>query len=91
MATRIKKFYYKIVSTRRRMGGRVQKVDVYTIRYSELKYIGQTSWNTASYKGDESSVYGYLYRKNLVPKRQYKKDGGYYSFRNPSVSIKKLS
>ena len=72
------------------MGGRVQKADVFSIRYSELKYIGQTSWNTASYKGEESSVYGYLYRKNLVPKREYKKQNGYYSFRNPSVSIKQL-
>ena len=28
--------------------------------------------------------------ERLVPKGVYKKEGGYYSFRNPSVSIKEL-
>jgi hypothetical protein len=91
MATRKKKFYYKIVSTtKRKMGGRIQKADVFGIRYSDLKYIGQISWNTAAYTGAESEVYKYLRRKKLVPVRQYKKDGGKYTWRNPSVSIKEL-
>lgn len=91
MATRKKKFYYKIVKTlKQRMGGRKQTADVFGIRYSDLKFIGQTTWNTASYKGAESEVYGYLRRRKLVPKGVYKKEGGYYSFRNPSVSIKEI-
>jgi len=91
MATRKKKFYYKIVkSTKRTYGGRNQTADVFGIRYSDLKFIGQVKWTTASYKGAESEVYGYLRRRKLVPKGVYKKDGGYYSFRNPSVSIKEI-
>tara|TARA_Y100000310_G_C20071031_1_gene529394 strand:+ start:223 stop:498 length:276 start_codon:yes stop_codon:yes gene_type:complete len=91
MATRKKKFYYKIVSTtKRKMGGRIQKADVFGIRYSDLKYIGQISWNTAGYTGAESEVYKYLRRKKLVAVGVYKKEGGYYSFRNPSVSIKEI-
>tara|TARA_R100001163_G_C4984268_1_gene139267 strand:- start:99 stop:371 length:273 start_codon:yes stop_codon:yes gene_type:complete len=90
MATRKKKFYYKIVKTTRSGSGRKQQVEVYGIRYSDLKYIGKTSWNTAGYRGAESEVYRYLRGKKLVPAGAYKKAGGYYSFRNPSVSIKEI-
>ena len=92
MATKKKKFYYKIVksSTRKGGGGRKQSADVFGIRYSELKYIGQISWDTAGYYGAETEVYRYLRRRKLVAVGVYKKEGGYYSFRNPSVSIKEI-
>jgi len=38
----------------------------------------------------ETEVYKYLRRKKLVALGVYKKEGGYYSFRNPSVSIKEI-
>lgn len=86
-----KKFFYKITSTRKqRTGGRKQSADVYQMKYSNLNYVGEANWNTASYKGEESEVYGMLYRKKLVPVREYKKEGGYYSYRNKGVSIKKV-
>ncbi len=86
-----KKFYYKIIkNTKRTYGGRNQTAEVFGIRYNDLKYIGQISWNTASYKGAESEVYGFLRRKKLVLASVYKKESGYYSFRNSNVQIKEI-
>jgi hypothetical protein len=60
------------------------------MKYNTLNYVGEVKWNTAGYKGAESEVYGMLYRKKLVPVREYKKAGGYYSYRNKGVSIKEV-
>lgn len=91
MATRKKKFYYKISkTTKRAMGGRNQTAEVFGMRYSDLKYIGEVKWNTAAYRGEESEVYHFLNKKGLVSKRVYKKEGGYYNYRNPNVTIKQI-
>lgn len=71
-------------------GGRKQKAIIYQFKKNKLEYIGETHWNTASYRGAESCVNEYLLENNIIPKiwskgepnscyETHKCRGGYYT------------
>lgn len=67
----MKKFYYKVENTTKNpsiYGGRKQKATVYMIKNGELKHIGETKWNTASYRGSDSEVNEWLLENKIIPK-----------------------
>ena len=81
----MRQFYYKIESTRRRaMGGTINKVGIFSSNNNKLTRIGETSWNTASYKGNETEVLSVLIEKGLVDKKFFKGSNniadGYYTW-----------
>lgn len=58
---------------------------IYRIVKNKLEYVGATSWNTASYRGEVHEVYNALMSFGYIPKKYYnssKSDwcsGGYYN------------
>ena len=85
-AIRKKKFVYKKVSSRSTgWGGSNVKAEIFKISKNTLSHVGDVKWNTASYRGDESSVYNELKALGLISKKtqKAKKKAGrenYYSW-----------
>ena len=89
----MKTFIFKVVNTTKNpsiYGGRKQKAIIYQFKRGKLEYIGETQWNTASYRGAESCVNEYLLENNIIPKiwskgepnscyEVHKCRGGYYT------------
>lgn len=74
----LRRFYYKITGERREGSGRRQKVAVMQMKRSGLVPVGETSWNTASTKGEQSEVMQFLKSKKLIPRNAFPR--GYYSW-----------
>ena len=85
---RKKRFVYKKRKTSTSIyGGRNFEAEIFQLVKNEIKPVGKTKWNTASYSGDESTVFKELVELKLIPKRIMKdkiKKGrkGYYSWRD---------
>ena len=83
---RKKKFVYKKVSSRATgMGGTDVKAEIFKISKNTLSKVGDVGWNTASYRGDESTVFNELKALGLISKKiqKAKKKTGrenYYSW-----------
>jgi len=81
-------FYYKPKKTSHSVyGGTYYTTDIYKSVKNELKKVGTTKWNTASYRGEESEVYNELKKLGLIPKKiaKTKKEKGnenYYSWQD---------
>jgi len=86
MATRKKKFVYKKRRTSyRKYGGSHYEAEIFQLLKGDIKPVGTTKWNTASYSGDDSTVYKKLVELKLIPKKIIKekiKSGrnGYYGW-----------
>ena len=57
-------------------GGRKQKAIIYQLKRGKLEYIGETHWNTASYRGAESCVNEYLLENKIIPAYYNKQQDG---------------
>ena len=85
---RNKKFVYKKRKTSTSIyGGRNFEAEIFQLVKNDIKPVGTAKWNTASYSGDESTVFKKLVELKLIPKRiikaKAKKGGkGYYSWRD---------
>lgn len=103
----MKRFVFKVENTTKNpsiYGGRKQKAIVYQIKRGELIKIGETrTWNTGSYRGNESEVNVWLLENKIIPKiwskevgdwcEKHKCRGGYYTpyyFRNNKYSITEI-
>ena len=49
-------------------GGRKQKAIIYQIIKNKIKYLGETEWHTAAYRGAESEVNEWLLNNKIIPK-----------------------
>jgi len=87
-AIRKKKFVYKKRKTSTSIyGGRNFEAEIFQIIKNDIKPVGTATWNTASYSGDESTVYKKLVELKLIPKKVIKSKAkmggkGYYSWRD---------
>ena len=87
-AIRQKKFVFKKRKTSTSIyGGRNFEAEIFQVTKNTLKPVAKTKWNTASYAGDESTVYKELAKKGLISKKIQKakaKEGrkGYYGWRD---------
>ncbi len=85
-AIRKKKFVYKKVSSRSTgMGETNVKAEIYKISKNTLSRVGEAKWNTASYRGDESTVFNEFKKIGLISKKiqkakKKKGDENYYSW-----------
>lgn len=57
-----------------RMGGIKVKARIYRIKRNKPELVTLTTWNTASYKGEDSEVMNALIEAKELPKKYY----GYY-------------
>jgi len=73
---RKKKFVYKKVSARSTgMGGTNVKAEIFKISKNTLTKVGDVGWNTAGYRGDESTVFNELKELGLISKKIQKRKG----------------
>jgi len=88
----VKKFYFRVDTTSTSVyGGRNQKASIYQHTRSGLKYIGETKWNTASYRGNESEVLNELMKRKLVPKKTFPDKYWHYSRDNNKLKLEQFS
>lgn len=86
----MRRFYYKVIRDNpARYGGSNVTVEVLEHKPDGMKYLGETRWNTASYKGQESEVLDYLKKEGVVPKGMF--PDGYYSWREAEEYNMKIS
>ena len=57
-------------------GGRKQKAIIYQFKKGKLEYLGETHWNTASYRGAESCVNEWLLENKIIPAYYNKGENG---------------
>lgn len=87
-----KKYIYNISNSKvnRTYGGRKETAKIYRVKNNKPIYVGETSWNTSGYKGEESEVYTKLKNEKEVSKKDFEKDKGYYRPNNSKVEIFKV-
>jgi hypothetical protein len=72
-------------SINRLYGGCKEIARIYRIKNNKPVYVGQTSWNTASYRGAKSEVFNKLIDIGQIPKKYYHgsvcewRGAGYYA------------
>lgn len=72
-------------SINRLYGGRKEIARIYRIKNNKPVYVGQTSWNAASYRGAVSEVFNKLIDIGQIPKKYYNssvcewRSAGYYA------------
>ena len=74
---KLRRFYFSTESRRASYGTNVTAT-VYEQTDTGMKELGQTKWNTGSFKGEESTVLDFLKNKEIVPKGMF--PSGYYSW-----------
>ena len=74
------KFYYKTnkSTVNRTYGGKKETVDIFKHTNKGLKLLGQTSWDTRGYKGEQSEVLGFLKSNKHISKKKF--PTGYYGW-----------
>ncbi len=72
--------YYLGVSGKSPKRGYNRRILVYSIKKNVLDCIGFVDVNTASYKGDESTVFDFLMEKELISDKTYNSHNGYYIY-----------
>ena len=66
-------------------GGCLQRAKIYRIKNNKPVYVGETNWNTASYRGATSEVFNKLIQLKQIPQKYYKssvcdwRSAGYYA------------
>jgi hypothetical protein len=84
-------YYYKVVEKKpRSAGGYNVTAEVFEVKSGKISKIGSLKWNTSGYKGDQSSVYDFLYGKKLITAKEYKENNGYWYVAKSKVSIQSL-
>ena len=79
-----KQFYYTTKKNPRRYGGSNVTATIFKNTRKGLKNVGETKWQTAGYRGDESEILNELVKKKLLPKevltvsKSANSGGGYY-------------
>jgi len=73
-----------------RNGGRNVTADIYEVKKNKPIYVDDVKWNTASFKGEDSSVYDKLKEKKLVSDKEYKSNDGYYRRNNSKVNTVRI-
>jgi hypothetical protein len=90
----MKHFYYSIQKvtkpSRSSWTGQKVTVNVYQCKKNIMSYVGECTWNCASYKGEDSEVLTLLMNKGLVSKKDYKEMGGYFNFNQRKYRISKI-
>ena len=74
----MKTFIFSTTRKDTRKGGFKVTARVFRAKSNQPIFIGETWWNTASCRGDESEVMNFLIEEKEVPKRDY---GYYYNAR----------
>jgi hypothetical protein len=75
----LRRVYYKIDSARSTgYGGTKTKASVFVDGKNGLQKLGETSWDTASFKGEESTIIDFLKDKEYMPQKMF--PDGYYGW-----------
>ena len=79
---RKKTFYWKYnkQTVNRTYGGSHAVVSVYKNSSNGLEKLGETDWDTRSYKGDNSEVFTFLHNVGEIPEKMWKAQNGYYTW-----------
>jgi len=75
-----KKTYIYNISNRKvnkTYGGVKETAKIYRLKNNKPIYIGEKTWNTSSYKGEDSEVYTELKNKKEVSEKEFDKNDGY--------------
>jgi hypothetical protein len=91
-------YYYKIIKSRvnRMYGGREETAEVYKVVNGQIVSIGETSWSTRGYKGEEGEIMDVLLKVGVIDKKEWNKSesehsgGGYYRRDKNNFEIKEL-
>lgn len=83
----MKTFVFTITkrTVNRLYGGCKEVAKIYRIKNNKPVYIGETKWNTASYRGATSEVFNKLIQLKQIPQKYYKssvcewRSAGYYA------------
>jgi ribosomal protein L1 len=60
------------------------------VKAGKIHEIGEVKWDTSAFKGEKSTVYGFLKDKKLVSLKEHKDNGGYYYPSKSKVAISEL-
>ncbi len=74
-----KSILYSVKSIKpQRNGGSKVRLSIYELKKNKPEYVGETEFNTASYKGEESEVYTKLKDSKIISQKEFDSNDGYY-------------
>ncbi len=86
-----KTYYFKIKSKKKSTKGGFNVVaTIYQVKNGKIVELGDTKWQTGSFKGQTSAVYEFLYSNKLVTKKEYTDNKGYFTASKSKVKIEEI-